>query len=247
MNLISLNIWAGIAGKEILLDFFKRYEDTDIFCLQEIWSGGEDNPEYVEGLPNGIRHRILDEIIDTLPNHQYYFRPRLGDHYGLALFVKKNIKVVEEGEVWVHKEKGYIPKDNIGKHAINLQYITVDIDGPKTIFNFHGLWNGEGKGDSDDRLLQSDKITEFVKDTKNPFVLTGDFNLLPETESIKKIENIGVENLIRKYNIKSTRTDLYNKDIPFADYMFTSFDIKEKDFKIMDEVVSDHRAMYLEF
>jgi len=247
MKIISLNIWGGGVGKEKILNFFRENEEVDIFCLQEVWSGGSEDPKLKEGLTTDVNHNVLDDIDEVLKDHRYFFRPRLGDHYGLAIFVKNNIDVIEEGEVWVHKEKGYVPKDHVGRHAINLQYIIIGKENKTTIYNFHGLWNGQGKGDSDDRLLQSDKITEFVKDTKNPFVLTGDFNLLPETESIKRIEELGVSNLITQYNIKSTRTSLYNKDVPFADYMFVSKDIDVKKFKMMDDEVSDHMAMCLEF
>ena len=40
MKLISPNTWAGRAGKESLLDFFKHRKNIDVLCLQEIWEGG---------------------------------------------------------------------------------------------------------------------------------------------------------------------------------------------------------------
>jgi len=42
MKLISLNTWSGRGGNKALLDFFKRHKDVDVFCLQEVWEGGED-------------------------------------------------------------------------------------------------------------------------------------------------------------------------------------------------------------
>jgi len=249
MKLISLNTWGARAGKEKMLEFFNKYEDTDIFCLQEMWQGGEEIYTDKDGIltDTSISFRLLDDIKKILPNHDVYFRPAIGTHYGLAIFVKKNIDVIEEGDVFIHKNKEFVPEGHHGGHARNMQYITIDKENPVTIYNLHGLWNGQGKSDSDDRLLQSDKITEFVKETKTPFVLTGDFNLLPGTESLKKIEQLGVENLITKYNIKSTRTSLYEKELKFADYVFTSPSIQIKDFRVMEEEVSDHCALYLEF
>ena len=41
MKIISLNTWGGRGGKENLLKFIEKYKDTDIFCLQEMWNGGE--------------------------------------------------------------------------------------------------------------------------------------------------------------------------------------------------------------
>ena len=115
-----------------------------------------------------------------------------------------------------------------------------------SIINFHGLWNGEGKGDSSDRLKQSDNIVRFVKDCSSPVVLCGDFNLSPDTESIKRIENAGLRNLIKEYGVTSTRTSHYTKPEKHANYVFVSSDIEVKDFRVLPEEVSDHRALMVE-
>jgi len=76
----------------------------------------------------------------------------------------------------------------------------------------------------------------------------GDFNLLPETESLRIIEN-GMENLVKDYNVQSTRTSLYTRHEisgKFADYIFLSPSIKVKDFKVLPDEVSDHTALFLE-
>lgn len=113
--------------------------------------------------------------------------------------------------------------------------------------NVHGLWNGNGKTDTPDRLVQSDNIIKFIKNLDNPFVLCGDFNLLPDTESLKKFEEFGLRNLVREYNIRSTRTKFYDKEHKFADYIFVSKDIKVVDFKVMSDEVSDHSPLILDF
>ncbi len=75
----------------------------------------------------------------------------------------------------------------------------------------------------------------------------GDFNLLPDTESIRMISNnLGCLNLIDKYNIKSTRTSLYKKPLRFADYVFVSNNIKLKEFKVLPDEISDHSPLFLE-
>jgi len=78
-------------------------------------------------------------------------------------------------------------------------------------------------------------------------VLCGDFNLLPDTESLKRLEGIGLRNLIKEYGITSTRTSFYDKPAKFADYALVSEGIEVKDFKILPDEVSDHSPMYLEF
>lgn len=82
-------------------------------------------------------------------------------------------------------------------------------------------------------------------------VLCGDFNLLPQTKSIAMLEG-RMRNLIKEYNIKTTRSKLnpYHgtpTEQHFADYVFVSEDIKVLDFKVPEAEVSDHLPMILEF
>jgi len=253
MKIISLNTWGGRAGKQKLLDFFSSNKDIDVFCLQEIWSAPY---EHLEGSAAGgldINHSDImvygvQEISACLNDHTVYFKPHHLENYGLLMLVKNNIDIITEGEVFVYKEKGYIPEGDVGFHARNVQYITFATpSGNRTVLNFHGLWNGNGKGDSEDRLLQSDRIIQFMKTLSNPFVMCGDFNLLPDTESIKRLEKFGLHNLIKEHGITSTRTSYYKKDEKFADYTLVSDGIEVQDFKMFSDEVSDHSPMYIEF
>jgi endonuclease/exonuclease/phosphatase family metal-dependent hydrolase len=253
MKLVSLNTWGGRAGKEKLLDFFDAHNDTDIFCLQEIWSAPY---EHLEGHAAGrvsIRHENIlvqgmQEISALLPDHAPYFRPHHLDNYGLMLLVKKTVKVIEEGDFFVYKERGFIPEGDVGLHARNVQYATFEtLVGNRTVLNFHGLWNGGGKTDSEDRLLQSDNIIRFLETLPSPYVLCGDFNLSPTTESLKKFETFGLRNLVKDYGITSTRTSFYTKPEKFADYAFVSKEIEVKEFKVLPDKVSDHSPLYLDF
>lgn len=253
MRIISLNTWGGRAGKEKLLEFFRTHADTtDVFCLQEIWSHAYNDlagkpaggvvPEYSEILTNGVK-----EISELLSNFVPFFRPHVADNYGLLMLVQKGLSIVEEGEKFVYKQKGYVADVDAGNHARNIQYATIEAPtGPVTIINFHGLWNGMGKGDTADRLEQSERILEFTKNIPHPFVLCGDFNLLPDTESIRKFEHAGLRNLIREYNVTSTRTSRYTKPQKFADYVFISKDINLKDFKVLPDEVSDHAPLLVD-
>lgn len=253
MKIITLNTWGGRAGKEKLLAFFEKYKNTtDIFCLQEIWA---EPYESLEGCVVGGKPLAHDQIMvngmknisELLSDHISYFRPHYFDNYGLAMFVKKDLVVVEEGEEFVYKHKGYVPDGDIGNHARNIQYVSLNVDGKSlTVVNFHGLWNGKGKTDTDDRIGQSKNILEFTNNTLGDLVLCGDFNLLPETESIKMIEASGLRNLIKEYGITSTRTSYYDRNEKYADYVFTTKGTEVKDFKVLPEEVSDHAALFLE-
>jgi endonuclease/exonuclease/phosphatase (EEP) superfamily protein YafD len=253
MKVISLNTWGGRSGKDKQLEFINKHGDTDIFCLQEIWSAPYEN---LEGRPVGgrpvdhseIMVHGLQEISASLSEHVPFFRPHHLDNYGLLMLINKNLKIIEEGEVYVYKHKGYIPEGDIGNHARNIQYAFLETGEKRfAIVNFHGLWNGKGKGDSEDRLKQSDNIIDFLKGLPYPYILCGDFNLRPDTESLQKFEKFGLRNLIKEYGVTSTRTSLYTKTERFADYAFVSKGTEIKYFKVLPDEVSDHSPLYVEF
>ncbi len=253
MKIITLNTWGGRAGKEKLLSFFKKYQQTtDIFCLQEIWSAPNKYLQAKSAAGQNLSDACLmtqgmQAISQLLSGYQAYFRPQFMDNYGLMTLVKKDLLVKKEGELFVYKHREYTPEGDVANHARNIQYITLETStSPLTVINFHGLWNGKGKTDSEDRLLQSKNISNFIQTLKGECILCGDFNLRPDTQSIKILEDANLKNLIKEYKILSTRTSLYTKPEKFADYVFVTPNIKVKNFVVLPEEVSDHTALQIE-
>jgi endonuclease/exonuclease/phosphatase family metal-dependent hydrolase len=244
MKLITLNTWGGRTGEPIL-EFFKQHADTDIFLLQEVFYGDA-------GLtPPGVKEnkRLFNDIEEILVTHAGYFAPAQNGRWGLAIFIKKSIPVVNHGDIFVYRHMDAMigqDKTTIGK---NLQYLEIFLTDKKvTILNLHGLWNGQGKTDTDARLDQSQKIIEFVKSLAGDFILAGDFNLRPDTQSLKMLEKeLGMKNLIEEHRISSTRTSLYPKAEKFADYILLTPGLEVKNFQVLPEEVSDHAALFLEF
>ena len=109
----------------------------------------------------------------------------------------------------------------------------------------HGLWNGKGKTDTPERMQQARIAKEFLNKAKDKSIFMGDFNLLPENESLKIMEE-NMTNLIKTTNITTTRTALYNKPIPWADYALVSKDINVISFQVPEVNCSDHQPMILE-
>ncbi|MEN9557867.1 MAG: hypothetical protein RL141_236 [Candidatus Parcubacteria bacterium] len=246
MRLITLNTWGGRVTKE-LLDFLARHEaTTDLFCFQEVYHRATHTHMEQGGMDPDLT--LYDDMEKALPNHQGYFRPQYLETYGLAMFVKKNIAVAAEDEHFVHHHKGFIPEEIVGHHARNVQSVSIkQQDGDLHIFNFHGLWNGGGKGDSEPRLEQSRKLAEYIKGFTGKKILCGDFNLLPDTESLKLIEQIPLRNLVKEYGVTSTRTSYYEKENRFADYILVNEGVNVIDFNVLPDEVSDHSPLFIEF
>jgi exonuclease III len=246
MKLIAINTWGG-RKMEALETFFKKHHDVDIFCFQEVYhdAHGKDTI-WVDG----SNFNFLGDVKKMLTNYDCYYRPHLDDWWGLAIFIKKRLPVLAEGEHFVHKHKGHNPAIEIlGHTAKNIQFLTTEIKGkPITILNIHGLWNGQGKRDTEERLMQSRNAVKFIETLGSEYVFCGDFNLDPDTESLQMIpRELGSRDLIKEYGVTSTRTSLYPKPNKFADYVFISKGIDLIDFKVLPDEVSDHTPLFLEF
>ncbi len=250
MKLITLNAWCGRAGSSVH-DFFEKYKDIDIFCLQEVdLDGSKFDTDVTGSNPPAGDPFLFRSIQDILPNHHGFFAPILSSWWGNAIFIKNDIyrNMTAYGEVLISDEQQkYMPYDTWFRRS--LQWLDFSIqDELYTLVNYHGLWEKDkGKGDSNDRIKQSQNIINFLSTKKDrKIILTGDFNLSPQTESLQLFEDFGLENLITRFAITDTRTSLYEKENRFADYTFVSKDITVNEFTVLPDEVSDHAPLYLE-
>ena len=258
LSLIFLNTY-NARFKERLFDFIEQ-NDPDIFCFQEIYSGLE--PEVTSTgsvVDQYYQMRILlqDRYFgyhhvrqEDWPDSTY----KKSNPWGNAIFVKKGIKIISYFEEYILGYRNSADKNNLSKTLpVGAQSISVEIQNNIiSVTNFHGYYAGVGVGkeDSIERILQSENLLNHVNKLPGIKILGGDFNLNPNTESIKILENASFENLIKKYNIKTTRTEKYPKEkrdiYPYADYVFTEKGLNVQKFYV-DETFegSDHAPMFL--
>lgn len=242
MKLITLNTWGGRVGNP-LLDFVTFHREIDIFCFQELYNAADD--KLSDDDDKEARLNLFSDLKGSLPEYNSFFRPVIENVYGIGAFVKKGIDVLEEGDILIHENPNYPGRG--GDHSRNLQWLECRInDKIYSIFNVHGLWNGKGKTDTPDRIAQSERIRKFMDTIDTPKILCGDFNLRPDTESVKILEK-GMKNLIREHAITSTRTSIYKKEERHADYIFVSPEIVVNRFEVLKDEVSDHSPLLLDF
>jgi len=259
MKLLSLNIWGGKIH-DPLINFIKKYsQDVDIFCFQEVFKSP------LRGyISREIYADIYSDLEDILKGYNVFFKP-VQDGFdikgpvdfeitqGQATFVKDTIKVDSHEQVFLCGARNNAVPDNKNSIPAAMLCTRISLGRKKyTICNVHGFSYPGEKLDTEERIKQSQKILNFLKREKgSEIILCGDFNLMPETKSIKMIEE-QLENLIKKFNIENTRSNLsYYANTPdaqkFADYTFVGPKIKVDDFKVLPNEVSDHLAMYLDF
>lgn len=259
MRLVSLNVWGGKIH-DPLLKFIKEYKNkTDIFTFQEVMKFKNSIKT------NSYYANILEEIADILSDFDYYFAPRAKGsdpdgkvnfpvEFGQATFIKKDIKKLKHKEIFVYKNFNivkYFEEGHADFPSLVIQSI-IEAGGKKImILNFHGLWTPTPKHDTEHRLRQSQIIIDHIKYMNLPTILAGDFNLRIETKSLSMLEENGMQNLIKKFEAKTTRSSYYDekwrKIDKYADYIFTSPGVQVIDFKVLDDEVSDHLPLFLEF
>lgn len=229
------------------MDFMRRLSgDVDIFCLQEVFFDKE-------GVPPSLRDyavlNILQELEGALPEFRGYTgETQVCEGYRglLTMFIRKSVIVekVDRVPVYTHRGPGVNPEE---EYEIGVQYARLKTDGNGVIvYNLHGHWSPMGKGDTETRIKQAENLKGIMDAMDGRKVLCGDFNMLPDIQSMGILEE-GMRNLIKEYGITSTRSPLYKREVRFADYVLVSPEIMVKGFRVLEDVVSDHLPLYLEF
>jgi endonuclease/exonuclease/phosphatase (EEP) superfamily protein YafD len=235
MRIIFLNSWFGEAGKPYF-DFMRiQSKTTDVFCLME------------------ISFELFEKLKLILKNYEGFYEQvillkswKIADV--MAIFLKKDLSAVNSGKLVTYR--------NNSNDTGFSQYISINTEeGTFHLMSVHGKSRPGHKLDTPARIEQSRKIIGFFKGKKGPKIIGGDFNLMPETESIRLLEADGYKNLIKEFDIKSTRNKVsweQFKDKPgftkqyFADYAFVSPDVKVKNFEVPYTEISDHLPLILD-
>ncbi len=114
--------------------------------------------------------------------------------------------------------------------------------------NYHGIWSKDKKGTPATQAAAR-RIVEIASEVDCPVVICGDFNLFPDTESMRILNN-AFTSLIEQYQITRTRpqsNELSGEGRNVVDYLFVSKSLRVKTFAVPDVEVSDHLPLVAEF
>ncbi len=266
MKIISLNVEGG-ARYDPLVEYIRtQSKTTDVFCFQEVFrSRKECSGEYRTTLYRDIS-RLLPDFSGNycLIQRGVGYEENVVDHpisFGLAMFIKKKF-TINNGHFFIHRHRNALNDDFASAQKLPpcihinqpeaLQYgtITSPHKHSYTIAHLHAIWHPGDKHDTPARIEQSKKIIARLSRFSGKTVLCGDFNLMPDTESIGMIEQAGYRNLIKEYNIQDTRGPINHERYPdspqyFADYAFVSKDVSVRDFTVPQVRISDHLPLEL--
>lgn len=245
MKLITLNIWGGKVFEPLMAFFRKHGEDTDIFCLQEVFNNPPNIKSRVQ--TKVAKEDIFKDIAVVLKNFNGYMAPTQDGEESLCMFVKKDFGVQEIADHFVYRWQNAMEGNDASTYGINIQYAKFNKSKKDyMVCNLHGHWTPNFKGDNPARLEQSQNIKKLLDDFKGAKILCGDFNVAPDTKSMEILET-SMRNLVKEYKVTTTRSHLYTKEHKFADYILVSPEIQVKKFEVIQDVVSDHLPLLFEF
>ena len=240
MKILQLNIWGGKLGKQII-ELILR-EKPDLVCLQEA---------IVLPHESGLLFTQYPEILKETKFENSYFSAAFGfiimNHradFGNAIM--SHLPFTKTTTVFTRGE--YIPTTDLvdGDYNMrNLQHALIERNGKKLhVLNHHGHHLRQHKMGDEETLRQCGIIADYISKLEGDVVLTGDFNLAPESESLGKLNAILTNHCIVA-GATTTRTVLTHKT-EVCDYIFTSPNLQTKNFKILSDIVSDHCALVIQ-
>jgi endonuclease/exonuclease/phosphatase family metal-dependent hydrolase len=253
---------------EPLLNFIRaEAPTTDVFCFQELVKSPQSKRDFSA---DGQRLNLVADIQASLPDFEYYFAPMQNNfatnpaddgesQFGVGIFYRKSLKVDKVGSIFIYKDFNTFDGKNWATVGHNAVYLTVTRNNaPLTFVSVHGTSQPANKLDTPERLEQSEKILNLLAPLAGEKIIMGDFNLEPNTQSVKLFEEAGYKNLIKDFKITNTRGTHMRTLFPeyangpygfqeFADYAFVTPGIQVKTFSVPDLPISDHLPLILEF
>ncbi|MBU0576717.1 endonuclease/exonuclease/phosphatase family protein [Patescibacteria group bacterium] len=245
IKVISLNLWGGGRLFDQAAQFL-LHQQADIMLLQETYDG--------KSLKIEKRFRTVSLLTKLFPNHSYNFAPsyldtrkKEGDIQNGQLIISKF--PLNESQT-IHPDVPYGAYDHdslidFSNFPALLQTAFIQVNSKKIkLLNIHGPVNFDGTADTKRRLKMRDIILQEIKNQPNT-ILGGDFNIQPQTQTIRDIEakltNVFKDELKTTFNLKQKNLTNYPGFADaVVDMMFISPNIKVLKKSCPPVNISDH-------
>lgn len=240
MKILQLNVWTGRI-KGALLEFFQR-NDFDVICLQEaVWAGENERLQNffvtigqikeASGLKNEMRSSNWKMNIFSD-----------GDimRQGNVILSREEI-VTERTEVVYGEDALANSVEDFYNHAYTLQI--AKLRSGLNIVNHHGYWQPTPVGNETTTEVMK-RVGEIVKELDGPVVMCGDLNVIHEAPAMRELDFL--RDLTHENGIKNTLSGLKFSGEVACDHILVNDAVEVMDFKVLDDLVSDHKALAVE-
>lgn len=239
MKILQLNTWSCNLAPAIS-DLLNR-EQPDIVTLQEVI-----NTDHT-----GKILQSLDEILAESPYEYVYYAPLVEFNFmsntaqrGNAILSKHPIEFTDT--LWTKGEFQENFDYSVGYNAARgVACATVRTpNGSVSVLSVHGYHVKEHKNGNDETLDACRMILDYTSNLKGAVIIAGDFNLTPDSDSMKVFADT-YRNLCIENNVATTRNRL-TKKTETCDYILTR-DLEVNSFRVLEDEVSDHVALEASF
>jgi len=263
MKLLTLNVSLFDSNNSKLSKFLSE-QKADIVCFQEITRDLDKG-----ALKKYISKNPIDKATNELefgffgPNEvfgpftlnefhgqkNFHFDPggmvEIGNYTKSKYPITKGENIFLEGHFSYSTDYSNWPDDD------HRAVLVTDLDMGKhnlRVINYHGIWTKDKQG-NEKSLSACKKIYQLAMATKGEIIICGDFNLFPDTPSMKVFQSDFIS-LVDRYNIRATRpssNELSGLERNVVDYVLLSRNIEVQSFKVLETDVSDHLPLFLDF
>lgn len=225
-------------------------EKPDIICSQEIFQTSKS-------ISIEDSYQTLTHIQKAGKFKRAFFSPTWSSKvfdtqldFGNAIFSK--FPIVDKQTIFI--SKSYVPNQtaqNWEFNARNLQLCTIDAGGKLIkVANHQGFIIKNEKLGGPETIKYTQKVADSLRPYIDSMIFCCDLNIVKESHAFLPIKELGFRNLTSDNNIKTTLSAAHralNRDSVACDYIFCSHNIKIKNFSVSEQIVSDHKALILEF
>jgi len=265
MRIMCLNAWGGTLHDRLLP--YLADAAPDVLCLQEVIHSPATGAEWLTYRDGSHilqqRANLFREVCRALPGHAATFCPAAqgvlwdGDRsvpsrWGLATFVGEVHAVTGQAQGFVHKSYG---ADGYGTHPRSRSGHGVRLhdhvrNRAVSVTHMHGLRDLRGKMDTPERDRQAERLLALAERVTEPgglSIICGDFNVAPDSATLRLLRDAGFAELVTRHAPDGTRSSHYSKPGRFADYMLISDERAVEGFAVIRHPeVSDHCPLLLE-
>ena len=267
IKLLTLNVSIFDENNEKLTQFLKE-TNPDIICLQEVTRKVD-----ASALDSFISKGAIDKAVPRL-SYSFYapnwslrdfkqnnfhgekvFQQDFGGFIEYGNYIKSRFKIIQGKSVFIQHHFSYLTdwewmENHPGEEPRMVQIADLELNSRQKLrlINYHGIWSKDKQGTKRTKSA-CQKLIQFAAEVTFPSIICGDFNLFPDTESIKILKE-KFTSLVDKYNVSHTRpktNELSSAKRNVVDYIFTSKKIKIRSFKVINSDVSDHLPLLVEF
>jgi len=253
MKIIQLNGWCGRLNGP--LSEFIKDEQPDILCMQETFAPHPTIPRTFQD-----QYCFVDETITAGGFGYNFFAPVWGLEMAGSLIDVGNIilsKYPLSAQATSHTYNHYYIKKSSQDSLPNTrawQACQVELPNGKqlSVANYQGYLTPEGSMGDEITIKTMQKVRDGLSLLPKPLIFCGDLNVNPKSPALKVLDSLGLINLTIRERVKTTlspvhRAPLAARNSVACDYIFVSEDIQVNKFQVSDTIVSDHKALILEF